>query len=123
MMSDEQIIEVDARRKNIDPGRSRFMVNEAVKQGARTVRAGNTLFVFAGDGKGSVQFMWFTADREDRFAQQVNDLLGMLKKSKAKRAYSVYSYAPANDWFSLVNSRFKPKITRRDPYFQAEMRL
>ena len=123
MMSDEQIIEIDAQRKGSDPDRSRYIVNQAVKQGGRTVRSGNTLFVFIGDGKGKVQFMWFTADQDKKFTDAVNDLLGMLKKSKAKSAYSVYGYPPANNWFRAVDTKYKPKVTKRDQYFQAEMRL
>lgn len=122
-MSPEEIIEIDAKRKGQDPGRIRYVINEYVRQGARTVRAGDTLFLFLGDGKGSVQFMWFTADMEKKFAQQVNEFMRLLKKAKAKRAYTKYFYAPANSWFKLVDPRLQPKVIRKDNYFQTEMRL
>lgn len=123
MITEEQIVNVDAQMKGDNPDRTRHIINQAVQQGGRTVRSGNTLFVFIGDGKGKVQFMWFTADQDRKFTQAVNEFLGMLKKSKGKVAYTVHGYPPANNWFRAVDPRYKPKVTKRDQFFQAEMRL
>lgn len=122
-MSPEQIIEVDAKRRGVDPRFLKTGINAAIKEGAHPIRSGNTLFIFASDGKGSVDFRWFTADEGKQFAEEVEEFMRMLKKAKSKKASSKYSYAPANAWFRLVDPRFNAKVTKQNGSFLVEMRL
>lgn len=123
-MDAEKIIEADVQRSGVSTARqSRFIVNRAIERGAQALISGKTLFILKGNGEGRVQFMWFTADDDVQFVDNVNKLLNMLKKAKAKSAFSVYSEPQANDWFTQVDKQYRPKVGRQNNHFKAEMRL
>lgn len=113
-MTPEEILEVDAKRNyppGTDVGELIANINDELRQGGDVLRHKNVLIVYRAVEPGVIEHHSFNADTPLNLVEANEKLWSMLKRAKAKRAYTTYTNPRISQLIESEVKNFDVNIT------------
>jgi hypothetical protein len=88
-MTPEEIIKIDATRRNIAAKQSIGRINTMFQTGGQMVQDDKTLFTFLSNGKGLVRFHAYTADDLDGLRESLKKFVKLMQGTGARELFVI----------------------------------
>lgn len=125
-MTPEEIIAYDLKNntKSKEPLEKVIAgLNQAMKQGVKVMRQGNTLMMFKKKTNDVVEFHTFNAAHTEELITNIKKLMQLFKKLGFKKAVTTYDKPEITKLFEANKGSYPVTISSKNGLYQAEVSL
>lgn len=124
-MTSEEIIAYDLKNTKSKEPLNKVIagLNQAMQEGVKVMRQGDTLMVFKKQTNDVVEFHTFNAAPPEELVANVKKLMQLFKKLGFKKAYTTYTNPAITKLFEANQDSYPVQISSQNGQYKAEVSL